>query len=208
MNSTLGDSMRRDARSGRDWRGALIAATIAFLLLPAGAWAQKNKKIEGVNPNATMPPIVLPIPEQIDKEIGDMLGAFELGDVERMHKYYAENATFVSGAYAPPVMGWPSYAAAFTEERASFQGVQIVRRNTSIYHSGDVAWACYQWELSAQYAGRPYFARGQTTLVFVKTGDTWLIVHNHTSQICPNEAARRPAAAPAGAPAGTPSPQP
>ncbi|HUO34281.1 MAG TPA: nuclear transport factor 2 family protein [Candidatus Acidoferrum sp.] len=185
---------------------AIASAAMVFLLVPTGAFAQKNKKIDGINPNATMPNIPLPIPEQIDKEIGEMLGAFELGDVERMHKYYAENASFVSGAFAPPVMGWPSYAAAFEQERQSFQGVQVVRRNTTIFHNGDVAWACYQWELTAQYQGRPYAARGQTTLVFVKTGDTWLIVHNHTSQICPNESVRRPA--PAAAPAGTPSPQP
>lgn len=164
-----------------------IAMAIVMLIMPSGAWAQKNQKDKPINPNATMPPIPLSIPDQLDKDVNEMLGAFQLGDVERMHKYYAENASFVSGAYAPPVMGWTSYAAAFEKDRAAFQAMQIVRRNTSVFHSGDVAWMSYQWELSAQYMGKPYDAKGQTTLVFVKTGDTWLIVHNHTSQICPNE---------------------
>ena len=39
------------------------------------------------------------IPTQIDQAIGEMLGAFQLGDVETMHKHYADNATFVSGSY-------------------------------------------------------------------------------------------------------------
>lgn len=206
MKSTLGDAFRGNSHAGRNWKGVSLAALIAFLILPTGAWGKKNQKQKGANPNTTMPVIPLPIPDQIDREISDMLGAFELGDVDKMHQYYADNASFVSGAYAPPVMGWQSYAATFVRERTSFQAMQIVRRNTSIFHSGDVAWACYQWELSAMYAGKPYDARGQTTLIFVKTGDTWLIVHNHTSQICPNEFARRPA--PAVAPTGTLTPRP
>lgn len=185
---------------------ACFAALIVFLLLPAGAQAQKKQKDQQINPNATMPPIPLAIPDQLDKEVNEMLGAFQLGDVERMHKYYAENASFVSGAYAPPVLGWPNYAAQFEKERAAFQGMQIVRRNTSVFHSGDVAWMCYQWELAATYAGRPYQAKGQTTLVFVKSGDTWLIVHNHTSQICPNEGGVREQVTPSPAAPTTPRP--
>jgi hypothetical protein len=30
----------------------------------------------------------------------------------------------------------------------------------------------------------PMAARGQTTLVFALTNGKWLIVHNHTSEIC------------------------
>ncbi|HTV57826.1 MAG TPA: nuclear transport factor 2 family protein [Verrucomicrobiae bacterium] len=190
---------------GKNWIAG-VAALLIFALAPASARAQKKNKNNN-SASAAAPPIIpLPIPEQIDTEIGQMLGAFQLGEVEKMHQYYAENASFVSGAYAPPVMGWQNYAAAYERDRGLFQGMQVVRRNTSIFHSGDVAWACYQWELSAQYEGKPYFARGQTTLVFVKTGDTWLIVHNHTSQICPNEASRPkpPASNPANAPAAKP----
>lgn len=185
---------------------AWIAALIVFVLAPTGAQAQKKQKDQAINPNATMPPIPLSIPDQLDKDVSEMLGAFQLGDVERMHKYYAENASFVSGAYAPPVLGWPSYAAQYEKERAAFQGMQIVRRNTTVFHSGDVAWMSYQWELSALYAGKPYDAKGQTTLVFVKSGDTWLIVHNHTSQICPNEGGIRGQIPPGTTAPSTPQP--
>lgn len=102
-----------------------------------------------------------------------------------MHKHYADNATFVSGAYEPPVMGWQNYLPIYQRQRASFQGVQILRRNTFIFTHADFAWASYQWEFDAEFNDRPYSARGQTTLVFNKVGGNWMIVHNHTSQICP-----------------------
>ena len=208
MTGKLGRKTGGNSRRGRAKGWAWMAALGVMLLLPGAASAQKNKKNQDkpIDPNATMPELDLPIQDLIDRNISEMLGAFQLGDLEKMHQYYADNATFVSGAFAPPVSGWANYAAGFQQERASFSGLQIVRRNTSIYHSGDVAWACYQWELSAQYAGKPYFARGQTTLVFVKSGGNWLIVHNHTSEICPYGNAQQQQARPA--PANAPPAKP
>lgn len=171
-----------------------VAILLGILILSTAAFAQKKKKDK--NPpvdNSPMPAMPLPLDQLIDHNIGEMLGAFQAGDVESMHKYYAENATFVSGAYAPPVVGWPNYAAQYQRERAAFQGMELIRRNTYIFHSGDVAWASYQWEFNSMYNGKPYFAQGQTTLIFVKSGEDWLIVHNHTSEICPAVAQTGPA---------------
>lgn len=201
----LGNSNAKKSRVTGEGLTACLVALMVFLLAPSGTEAQKKQKDQPVT-NTTMPQIQLPIPDQLDKEVSEMLGAFQLGDVERMHKYYAENASFVSGAYLPPVMGWPAYATEFEKERASFQAMQIVRRNTTVFHSGDVAWMSYQWELSAMYSGKPYDAKGQTTLVFVKTGDAWLIVHNHTSQICPNEGGIREQITPTPAAPSAPHP--
>lgn len=170
-----------------------IALLLGIVMLSSGASAQKKKKDK--NPpvdTSPMPAMPMPLDEQIDHNIGEMLGAFQAGDVEAMHKYYADNATFVSGAYAPPVVGWQNYAAQYQRERAAFQGMELIRRNTFIFHSGDVAWASYQWEFNSIYNGKPYSAEGQTTLVFVKSGENWLIVHNHTSEICPAVPQLRP----------------
>jgi ketosteroid isomerase-like protein len=117
-----------------------------------------------------------------------MLGAFEVGNVEAMHKYYADNATFVSGSYEPPVVGWNNYVALYEKQKASFSGMQLIRRNTFIFVHRDVSWASYQWQFDSLFNGRPFMARGQTTLVLSKVGDNWLIVHNHTSEICPGQA--------------------
>ena len=86
-----------------------------------------------------------------------MLGAFQLGDVETMHKYYADNATFVSGSYAPPVVGWQNYVPIYQSGMSGFQGIQLIRRNTYIYNTADVAWAMYQWEFLSTYNGQAIF---------------------------------------------------
>jgi ketosteroid isomerase-like protein len=165
------------------WRG--VALLTALLMISSGAWGQKKKKGQDQPTNNTpMPKIPMSVPDQIDTNIGEMLGAFQVGNVEEMHKYYADNATFVRGTYEPPLVGWQNYVPLYQQQRAAFGGFQIIRRNTSIFFHGDTAWATYLWEFDAMYQNRPYSARGQTTLVFTKVGDNWLIVHNHTSEIC------------------------
>jgi ketosteroid isomerase-like protein len=175
------------------WSRAAACATGALLILslcssaPAG---QKNKKPKDAG-DTTQNPVPLPpraLSDEIDQDIGEMLAAFQVGNTEMMHKYYADNATFVSGAYEPPVVGWQNYAPLYDRQRAAFQGMQLVRRNTFIFSNGNAAWATYEWEFDSLLNGQPYSARGQTTLIFNKVGANWLIVHNHTSQICPQAA--------------------
>ena len=137
--------------------------------------------------------MAVPDSQMIDHDIGEMLGAFQVGNVEAMHKYYADNATFVRGTYDPPLIGWANYVKMYQQQRAAFPGMQLIRRNTSIFVHADVSWVSYQWEFDSTFNGKPFSARGQTTLVLNKVGDNWLIVHNHTSEICPGNAA--PAAA-------------
>jgi ketosteroid isomerase-like protein len=132
-----------------------------------------------------------------------MLGAWQLGDVDRMHQDYADDAVFVSGFWAPPIFGWSNYAAIYQQQRARVQQVRMDRFNTFIKVSGTAGWACYQWDFSGTVDGQPTGSRGQTTLVFEKRGDRWLIVHNHTSV-----AQDAPATAQPVAPAGTPQKPP
>ena len=65
-----------------------------------------------------------PTPTQIDHDIGEMLAGFQLGNVDTMHKYYADNVTFVSGAYEPPIVGWQNYVPLFQRWLAAFQAIQ------------------------------------------------------------------------------------
>ena len=169
-----------------------LALGVAFVLFSSSALGQKKEKNKNPEANTPMPDIPLPPADQIDHDIGEMLGAFQVGNVEAMHKYYAENATFSRDAFEPPVAGWQNYAALYQQQRAAFQGFQLIRRNTSIFVHGDAAWATYLWEFVGTYQDKPYSTRGQTTLVFVKSGNDWLIVHNHTSPIC-GQTAEQPA---------------
>jgi len=177
----------------------VAAALLAFAAAGGAQADQKKKPAKQPEQAAQTQPVAPPsVVEQIDHNIGEMLAGFQLGDTEMMHKYYADNATFVRSTYDPPVEGWQKYAALYNQQRAGFQGMQLIRRNTFIFTRGDVAWACYQWEFSSQYNGQPYDAQGQTTLVFNRVGDNWLIVHNHTSQAyAPPGAGQAPAQPPA-----------
>ena len=170
---------------------AFVLIFILISMLAPGAAAQQKKK-NGSNadnsPPQGQPAFPGSVSDQIDHDIGEMLGAFQVGNVEAMHKYYADNATFVSGSYEPPVQGWNNYVALYEKQKAAFNGIQLIRRNTSIFVHQDVSWASYQWQFDSMFNGRPFTARGQTTLVLSKVGDNWLIVHNHTSEICPGQA--------------------
>jgi len=168
-----------------------LAALVLFSISSSAAPDGKNKKNKGKNADAaaqSAPAPAVPDTQQIDNDIGEMLAAFQLGKVDMMHKYYSDNATFVSGTYNPPVIGWQNYAPLYQQQFAAFQGMQLNRRNTVIFTHGDVAWATYQWQFDSSFNGQPYSMRGQTTLVFNKVGDNWLIVHNHTSGIYPGAA--------------------
>ena len=174
-------------------------AAMMMLVLTCGALAGQKHKNQKEPDNASQPPPALPVPDtaQIENDIGEMLGGFQIGNAELMHKHYADNATFVNGDYGPLVFGWQNYLIQYEQARNSFQGMQVVRRNTYIFTEGNFAWASYQWEFSSLVNGKPYSAVGQTTLIFKKVGDNWLIVHNHTAPICPVcPAGQEPAAQP------------
>jgi ketosteroid isomerase-like protein len=157
---------------------------LTFSLTAAGpAAAQKKKKKDDTPPPNPMS--AMSDEQKIDYSIGQMLAAWQLGDTTTMHKYFAEDVSVVAGTWTPPAMGWTNYLAAYQVQRARMQQVRMERTNTLIRvaPSGNVAWVCYQWEFSAMVDGAPSAADGQTTLIFEKRGDDWLIVHNHTSLV-------------------------
>jgi ketosteroid isomerase-like protein len=178
--------------------GALLLLLALSLATATSALAQKKKKKDESQP--TPPPSVaaaVPDEQKIDYVIGEMLGAWQLGDIEKLHKNLADDISVVSGMWSPPTVGWANYLAAYQAQRARMYQVRMDRDNTLIRvaPSGTFAWACYQWDFSAVVDGSPSAARGQTTLVLEKRGDAWVIVHNHTSLVQPS-----PSSAPASSP--------
>jgi ketosteroid isomerase-like protein len=136
-----------------------LAGVVVILLLCSGVWAQKSKKNQPA-PDQPLPSMPMTPNDQIEHNIGEMLAAQQLGNLELMHKYYSDNATFVSSDYGPPIVGWKNWADGYERQKAAFQQMQIVRRNTYIYIHADVAWATYQWDFSAMLAtGKGYDAR-------------------------------------------------
>jgi ketosteroid isomerase-like protein len=184
---------------------SLIACIAMLLWVVSPALAQKEKK-KKKDANAPAEHVTLPLPDeqQIDYKISEMLGAWQVGDVDRLHQDYADDAVFVSGFWAPPIFSWSNYLPIYQQQRARMQQVRMDRVNTFIKVNGTVGWACYQWDFSGTVDGQAMRSRGQTTLVFEKRGDRWLILHNHTSVAQDAPVMTQPAAAPS----GTPQPQP
>jgi ketosteroid isomerase-like protein len=179
----------------------LIALTLLLTSVsPAVAQQKDKKKKKDAAADSGGPIIPLTDEQQINYMISEMLGAWQLGDIERLHRAYADDVVVVSGAYAPPVIGWNNYLASYQLQKARMQQVRMDRINTFIKVDGTFGWACYQWDFSAVVDGQPSTAQGQTTLVLVKRNNHWVIVHNHTSLV--------PSAPPA-SPSGTqPAAQP
>jgi len=192
-------SARRNPRARFNLRtqlsfGKLALLAAAFLVVfAAPASAQKNKKDKNA-PSQQSP--LTPVPENhvIDVAISEMLGAWQLGDADRMHKYYADDVLVVSGTWEPPIFSWANYLPAYKSQRARMGPVSFDRTNTAIKVKENSAWATYQWEFGGVVDGNKITAHGNTTLVFEKRAGAWLIVLNHTSVTPENPAA--PAAKP------------
>ncbi len=194
----------QNSRAGY-WR-VFAAIALALVFATTAPAQQKDKKKKQADqaqpqPDATK---ALPDEQRIDLLISDMLGAWQIGDTDKLHKDIADDVVVVNGNWAPPVVGWAEYLKAYQLQRARANQVRLERSNTLIRVTGNVAWACYQWDFSGIVDGQPSGARGQTTLILQKRNDAWIIVHNHTSivetALQPSPAATAPAPAPAAKP--------
>jgi ketosteroid isomerase-like protein len=153
---------------------------VGFLLANLSPASQKDKKKK--KDEADSSKMTLPTDEQqIDFTLSEMMGAMQVGDVEKLHSTYADEVSMVSASWAPPVMGWASYLGIYQQQRTHMQRVRMDRTNTYIKVKGDVAWACYQWNFIAAMDGQPIQSQGQTTVVMEKRNGHWVIVHNHSS---------------------------
>ena len=166
-----------------NFRGYLRVRTLAFvaaafLLAFAAPTHAQRTKIKQV-PEPPGPPVAEN--HVIDLEISKMLGAWQMGDAQEMHKFYSDDVVVVSGAWEAPIYTWANYVPAYQSQHARMASPRIDRTNTVVRIKDNSAWATYQWELSAYVDGNKIVARGDTTLVFEKRDSVWLIVLNHTS---------------------------
>jgi ketosteroid isomerase-like protein len=164
----------------------VLAMVLMTLAGSPAARAQKQQKQQKPAPQKDAPADTTPVIPQaddqaVDTAITEMLGAWQIGDVEMLKKYLADNLLVVSGYWEPPLMGIDKYIAAYQRQRERVRGPQLNRTNTFIRVQGNVAWAVYQWVFTGEVDGQPTGYRGHTTLVFEKRNGRWLIVTNHTS---------------------------
>jgi ketosteroid isomerase-like protein len=169
---------------GKRWLAVLVAACAVLLACAGPADAQKDKKKKKPDTEHTdtgKPMIPMADEQQIDYMISDMLGAWQLGNVEKLHQDYADDVSVVSGIWTPPIIGWTNYLAVYQQQRARMQQVRMDRSNSFIKVNGNSAWATYQWDFAGNVDGQPTVSQGHTTLVMQKLNSKWVIELNHTS---------------------------
>ncbi len=173
-------------KNRRAYRTATGFLLCVALLLGAASQAtaqqkdKKNKK-DTPAPSSSTPAISLTDEQQIDYMISTMLGAWQVGDIEKLHGCYADDVTIVSATWNPPVIGWNNYLPLYQLQRARMQQVRMDRSNSFMKVSGNSAWATYQWDFTGTVDGQPTPSQGHTTLVMEKRNNKWVIVLNHTS---------------------------
>ncbi len=176
-----------DAVRGRLLRIVMLLLAGAFLLANISSMAaqkdKKKKKDDGKSTGSSKAVLPMGDEQQIDYMLSEMLGAWQLGDIEKLHSKYADDVSMVNGSWAPPVLGWTNYLAIYQQLHTRLQHVRMDRFNTYIKANGNIGWACYQWDFSATVDGQPVQSQGHTTVVLEKRNNQWVIVHNHTSLV-------------------------
>jgi ketosteroid isomerase-like protein len=180
----------------------LILPVLLFAATPADAQKTKKKDDKSAETQAPAGNMAMPDSQAIDIAISEMLAGWQLGDLELMHKHYADNVVVISGAWEPAAVGWERFSAAYKVQRGRMEGPTIERTNTFITGNGNVAWATYQWDFRAMVEGQPSAWRGHTSLVLEKRNGVWLIVLNHTSLVSEGSPKPQPATPPGKSPSG------
>jgi ketosteroid isomerase-like protein len=201
LSSPVGANMSRFVIKWLGMRAGWIFLALILAAVPAAA--QKKNKNKNAPPladtqadlHSAMPAV--PDSQAVDQAVGEMLGYWQIGDLDSLHKYYSDDVVMVSGAWEPPVIGWDNFAKGYQAQRASVTGGRIERSNTYIKVNGNSAWATYQFlYLAEANEGRIVQFHGHTTLILNKSGDRWVIVLNHSSIVDSNASSPAP---PAGA---------
>jgi ketosteroid isomerase-like protein len=162
----------------------MLLMLLGPMTLLAAQNQKKNKNAKDAKePEDAVMSSVVPLPDaqSIELMISQMLAAWQIGDEQMLHSFYADDVLVVSGAWEPPLQGWPNYLQAYLAQRARTQGGRLERSNTFTNVLGTTAWSTYQWAFIGQVDGAPANAVGQTTLVLEKRAGKWLIAVNHTS---------------------------
>src|SRR5437879_6533861 len=111
-----------DAVRGRLLRIVMLLLAGAFRLANISSMVaqkdKKKKKDDGKSTGSSKAVLPMGDEQQIDYMLSEMLGAWQLGDIEKLHSKYADDVSMVNGSWAPPVLGWTNYLAIYQQLRS------------------------------------------------------------------------------------------
>src|ERR1700694_1799594 len=115
----------------------LVSALSLTCVSPAAAQKEKKKKTD-VAPSTDGSKMLIPLSDeqQIDYTLSEMLGAWQLGDIEKLHKDYADDVAIVNGSWGPPIFGWAHYPGFFHQQRARMQQGRMDGSNSYMHERG------------------------------------------------------------------------
>src|SRR5260370_4021543 len=115
----------------------LLLVSALFLTCVSPAAAQKKKKTEPPSSTDQSKLLVsLTDDQQIDYMLSEMLGAWQIGDIEKLHHDYGDDVAIVNGSWAPPILRSTNYLAVYQQQRAPMQQERMDSSNTYIRGSG------------------------------------------------------------------------
>jgi ketosteroid isomerase-like protein len=107
-------------------------------------------------------------------------------DREAVEHFYKKDENFTAYDVAPPVggyLGWDAYAVAWYEVMNKYTEVHFVMKDDlRVFTEGNVGWVSFSAVWNGITASGNEFSKDiRMTLVWVREGDDWVIVHEHAS---------------------------
>ena len=132
--------------------------------------------------NTSAEPQQQTIANQIIAREKSSVEAWQRKDKAFWSDFMTEDATYFS-PYSPYLETEPkvNFLPKFDQHVEQFKINDIQMYNPRVQTYGDVAILTYNSAVSANFGGRPINYTGKMTVVYVKQGSTWRVVHGHES---------------------------
>jgi len=150
-----------------------------ILAVAAAALAQAPKKAEPAAPAF-----------DFKARMQQVMDAWSTMDPNKAAPFYSTDKGNVFYDIAPlKYTGWAAYAEGVQKVLADFSSIKIaVGKDAATHTRGNLTWGTATWHMDALMKdGKSAPFDGRWTVIWQKSGDDWLIVHEHVSVPLPGE---------------------
>ena len=158
---------------------------LVILVLAATVLAQAPKKAEPAAPAF-----------DFKARMQQIMDAWSTLDPSKAAPFYSPDKGNVFYDIAPlKYVGWAAYAQGFQQVASDFSSIKMaVGKDAAAHTRGNLAWGTATWHMDVVMKdGKKEAMDGRWTAIWQKTGDDWLVVHEHVSVPLPEPAKPEPA---------------